>query len=217
MTRVKICGLSEPAHAVAAARAGADCIGLVLAPSPRRVTPERGVEIARAVRAQDVGTQLVGVFVNDDARTVNRLAAEIGLDRVQLSGDEDAAICAAIEKPLIRVIRVSASDTAASVAGRLAAAAGALVGKDVLWLLDTAAAGVYGGSGVSFDPTAAITAARRAPVILAGGLNPQNVARAVRKLNPYGVDVSSGVETDGRKDIAKIRAFVRAVRQADAT
>ncbi len=217
MTRVKICGLMAPAQAVAAAAAGADYIGVVLAPSRRRVTPAQAREIADAARKTAKNIQTVGVFVNEDADTLNRLASEIGLDRVQLSGDEDDAYCRRIAAPLIRVLHVKPGETSAEVAARLAASRDAGGGKDVLWLLDTGGTGAYGGSGQSFDRGAARGAARDTSVIVAGGLTPENVAAVVREVRPFGVDVSTGVETDGVKDTAKIRAFIQAVRQADAT
>ena len=99
----------------------------------------------------------------------------------------------------------------------MAAGADALAGKDVLWLLDTGGTGAYGGSGKSFDRRAAFEAARDARVLVAGGLTPENVDGVIREVRPFGVDVSSGVETDGVKDMAKIKAFIEAVRQADAT
>jgi len=217
MTRVKICGLMAPAQAVAAAAAGADYIGVVLAPSRRRVTPAQAKEIAGAARKTAATIQTVGVFVNEDADTVNRLAAEIGLDRVQLSGDEDNAYCEQITAPLIRVLRVIPGETSAEVAARLATSVEALAGRGALWLLDTGGTGAYGGSGRSFDHRAARGAARDASVLVAGGLTPENVAAVVRDVRPFGVDVSSGVETDGVKDTAKIQAIIWAVRQADAT
>ena len=217
MTRVKICGLLEPAQAVAVAAAGADYIGLILAPSRRRVTPAQAGEIVAAVRQTGARPQTVGVFVNEAVGTVNRLAAEIGLDRVQISGDEDDAYCRQITAPLIRVVHVKPGQTAADVAARVAAGVLALPGVDLLWLLDTGGTGAYGGSGKRFDRRAAFEAARDASVLVAGGLTPENVASVVREVRPYGVDVSSGVETGGVKDMAKIKAFIEAVRQADAT
>jgi len=217
MTRIKICGLLEPSQAVSVANAGADYIGLILAPSRRRVTPEQAKEIVGAVKQTAARPKTVGVFVNEEASEVNRLAAEIGLDRVQLSGDEDDAYCRQITAPLIRVVHVKPGETAADVAARVAAGVNALAGADVLWLLDTGGTGAYGGSGKSFDRRAAFEAARDANLLVAGGLAPENVAGVIREVRPFGVDVSSGVETDGRKDMAKIKAFVEAVRRADAT
>jgi phosphoribosylanthranilate isomerase len=217
MTRVKICGLMTPALAGEVADAGADYIGVILAPSRRRVTPALAREIASAVKTTAARPQTVGVFVNEAADTVNRLAAEIGLDRVQLSGDEDDAYCRQITAPLIRVVHVTPGETSADVAARVAAGIEALAGRDVLWLLDTGGTGAYGGSGHRFDRRVAWGAARDASVLVAGGLTPENVTAVIRDVRPHGVDVSSGVETDGVKDMAKINAFIKAVRQADAT
>ncbi|MBI2860950.1 MAG: phosphoribosylanthranilate isomerase [Chloroflexi bacterium] len=206
MTRVKICGIREEEHALAAAEAGADFIGLVFAPSRRQVTPARAEQIAAAVKRRHA-VEVVGVFVNAPASEVNRLAGDCHLDRVQLSGDETWQYCRGIARPVIKAIRVGQDqDISAIIAG------GKDLGGKLLYLLDTRVEGSYGGTGLTFDWTLARQAARQYPVIIAGGLDPENVAGVVAMVRPWGVDVSSGVETDGVKDIAKIQAFIQAVR-----
>ena len=214
MTCVKICGIRDEVHALAAIKAGADFVGLVLAPSSRQVTVARACEIARTVKANSAKTQVVGVFVNMPASRVNEIADRCLLDWVQLSGDEPWEYCLEINRPVIKAIRVglqpfSELDNALSAGNRLLSA------KRFVALLDTYVEGKYGGTGESFDWDLAKQLARKFPVIIAGGLNPDNVASLIKKVKPWGVDVSSGVETGGIKDIAKINAFIAAVRKTD--
>lgn len=206
MTRVKICGIRSEEQALAAARAGADFLGLVFADSPRRVSPARAKKIVAALKNSYVLAEAVGVFVNSPAAMVNRIAGTCGLDRVQLSGDEDMDYCRAIERPVIKAVRP----------GTLADEKPLFEWKDVIILLDTAVPGHYGGTGKTFNWQLAVPIALKYPVILAGGLTPENVAGAVRAVRPWGVDVSSGVETNGVKDMVKIEKFIKAVREADA-
>ncbi len=228
---VKICGLSIAEHALAAAAAGADMLGLVFAPSRRQVTPEQAAAIVAAVRAAPVPQpQFVGLFVNTAPATINAIAAQVGLDRVQLSGDEPVAHAALIALPIIKAIRL---DGSAGEAGwlaldderrttndkvrpdPLASASGATVGlPPLVFLVDAHVPGSYGGTGVVADWDRAATLAARAPTLLAGGLTPANVAAAIAAVRPLGVDVSSGVEQGGRKDPAKIGAFLDAARAA---
>ena len=211
MTRAKICGIREEAHALAAAEAGADFIGLVFAPSPRKVTPARAEKIASAVKKNGNDAEVVGVFVNMPAAEVNRLADFCHLDRVQLSGDESWEYCSEIDRPIIKAIRV---DKQQQMSADLADGEKSLSRKHV-YLLDSHVKDRYGGTGKTFDWSLAQEAAEQFPVILAGGLTPENVAQAIKLVKPWGVDVSSGVETGGVKDTAKIRVFIEAVRRAD--
>jgi phosphoribosylanthranilate isomerase len=168
--------------------------------------------VAARLREASAAVTLVGVFVNQPAGDILRIAENVGLDQVQLHGDETAADCAALMAAGIQVIKALALGTRADV-GRLAAYPG-----DVI-LVDTPTAG-YGGSGRCFDWSLArdaVDAAQRAGkrVILAGGLDPDNVARAVAEVQPFGVDVASGVESaPGIKDPARVRAFVAAATEA---
>lgn len=212
MTRVKICGIRDEVHALAAVEAGADFVGLVLAPSSRRVSVTRACQIAKAVKASSAKTQVVGVFVNTPAGQVNEIANHCLLDWVQLSGDESWDYCLQIERPIIKAIHVGTQslfelDNSLSMASQL------LSSRGFIALLDTHVEGRYGGSGKSFNWDLARELARKFPIMVAGGLKPENVASLIQKARPWGVDVSSGVETAGEKDIAKIRAFIAAVKK----
>jgi phosphoribosylanthranilate isomerase len=210
MTRVKICGITDIAYVKAAAEAGADLIGVVFAPSPRRVSQEKAKEIAAAAKRYSLPA--VGVFVNAPAAEVNRTAADCGLDWVQLSGDEGWDYCRQIQKPLIKAVHLSPNWDEARLLSHLEEGQRTLAGRSPLYLLDTFAERKYGGTGQSFAWEIARRAAADYPLIIAGGLNPENVERVVAALKPWGVDVSSGVESGGLKDIEKIRAFIAAVK-----
>jgi phosphoribosylanthranilate isomerase len=198
VTTVKICGLRTVDHALVAAGAGADFIGLVFAPSRRQVSVETAREIVAAVRPQSTA-RAVGVFVDATPTEMNRVVRACDLDYVQLSGQERDDIIAALDVPAIRVIHVGHGPSG-SLAERIAASPAELV------LLDTARTGMAGGTGKTFD-WGVVPAVDR-PLLIAGGLHPDNVASALDATHAWGVDVSSGVETDGVKDPAKIRAFI---------
>ncbi len=215
MTKVKICGIKEKAHALAAAEAGGDFIGLVFASSPRQVTLTQAREIVSAVRKYSETPAMVGVFVNMPAAEVNRIADSCNLDWVQLSGDEPWKYCQQITKPLIKAIRIRDGQRSKEICANLTAGSKALSGQKHIFLLDSQVKDKYGGTGMTSDWNLARQVAERFPVILAGGLTPTNVAKAIESVIPWGVDVSSGVEERGIKDIVKIRAFIEAVRRAD--
>lgn len=200
-----------------AAGAGADFLGLVFAPSRRQVTPEQAKPLVEAVRRLQPRPLIVGVFVNEKASKVNRLAEQLGLDWVQLSGDETLSYCREISRPVIKVCHISGGETAARVLGEIAAGLELEPSGRLVYLLDTRLDETYGGTGQPFDWSIAREVAARFPVIVAGGLAPDNVARLMKEARPWGVDVSSGVESGGRKDPDKIRAFIKAVREAEAT
>ena len=212
MTKVKICGLSEVEHALVAAEAGADFIGVVFAESRRKVTRRRALEVANAVRRLAKKCEVVGVFAGYSTDEVNRIAENCQLDRVQLSGGETWDFCEKIQRPIIKTIHVSPSTTAERAAAEIAAASRVLEGKEIAFLLDTRVGNVRGGTGQTFDWGVAREVTASFPVIVAGGLDPDNVEALINEANPWGVDVSSGVETDGRKDAAKIRAFIEAAK-----
>ncbi len=214
MTRIKICGITDVSHAQAAAEAGADLIGVVFAPSPRRVTPEKAKEIAAAAKKH--GLPVVGVFVNTPAAEVNSLAADCGLDWVQLSGDEDTDCCRQVRRPLIKAVHIAPDWDEEQLLAHLESSQRELRHHPPIYLLDTQVEEKYGGTGKAFSWDIARPAAEKYPVIIAGGLDPENVGRVVTELKPWGVDVSSGVESGGTKDIEKIKAFVAAVRRAKA-
>ncbi len=209
MTKVKVCGITEAFYARAAIEAGADLIGVVFAPSVRQVTHEKALEIATAVKKH--GLPVVGVFVNMPAATVNTAASFCGLDWVQLSGDETWEYCQQMEKPVIKAVHVSPKWSEDELLAHLKDGQGVLGPRSPIHLLDTFVEHQYGGTGRVFDWEIARKAAAEFPLIIAGGLHPGNVGQVVAKLKPWGVDVSSGVETGGVKDANKIKAFIKAV------
>jgi len=211
MTRIKICGIRDENHALAAVEAGADFIGLVFAPSKRQVTPTKACEIASAVKKSSDATKVVGVFVNAPASQVNEIADFCALDWVQLSGDESWEYCREVVEPVIKAIRIG-QQSPEELYSELSAGGELLPSQGFITLLDSQVEGKYGGTGESFNWNIARQVAKRFPVIIAGGLDPENVARLIETVRPWGVDVSSGVETNGLKDASKIRAFVKAVR-----
>ena len=151
---------------------------------------------------------IVGVFADQSVSDVNEIAETAGIDFVQLSGGEDDEFVARIEKPVIRTIHVQSGMTAFDVNDAAPA------GYSAALHLDAASKDMRGGTGESFDWELAAEVAQRTPFLLAGGLAPENVAEAVAQVRPWGVDVSSGVESGGKKDIEKIRAFIRAAKGA---
>jgi phosphoribosylanthranilate isomerase len=202
MTDVKICGIMTPEHARIAAQAGARYIGLVFAPSRRRVSVEQARRIVEALRnaneQHDTHTEAVGVFVNASADEINAIAAEAGLDHAQLSGHELIAESELIAVPIIKAVRLNGDDSEAAW----------LAQRRHPLLVDAHVPGSFGGAGVTGDWARAAALARSTEVWLAGGLTPNNVADAVAQVQPAVIDVSSGVETDGVKDAKKIKAFV---------
>ena len=225
MTYVKICGVSDPKHARVAAACGADFVGIVFAPSQRQVTLGQAKQVAKALgkkpgqplvasNAEAIEEALrlrrpllVGVFADQDADTINRIAEEVGLDLVQLSGSEPWEVNAHLQRPVLKCMKMRDGETAADLL--LHYHGGAVL------LLDPFVPGVYGGTGRTLDWRIAAEIARKTPTVLAGGLTPDNVGEAVRSVQPWAVDVSSGVETDGVKDPQKIRAFIAAAKSAD--
>ena len=204
---VKICGITSVEDGLLAARSGADAIGLVLWPeSPRAVD----IETARAIaQALPPFVHRVGVFVNPTRAEVERAVTAIGLDLVQLHGDETPEFCREMPRRVVKAVRVGPGFRAEE-ALRYETAAGGI-------LLDTRAGGAPGGTGRAFDWRLACEVRQGARyLVLAGGLTADTVGRAVAAVEPDAVDVSTGVESSpGRKDPARVRAFVRAVRAAE--
>jgi phosphoribosylanthranilate isomerase len=215
MTRVKICGIKQTAHALAVIEAGGDFIGLVFAPSQRQVTPQQAGEIVSAVKSRSHAIGVVGVFVNMPAQEVKMIANSCNLDWVQLSGDEPWEYCCQITKPLIKTVRINRGQRPEQICASLATGERVLSSQRHLYLLDSQVEGRYGGTGITLDWSLVQQVAKEFPVIIAGGLTPDNVAQVIETVAPWGVDVSSGVEVGGAKDIVKIKAFIEAVRRVD--
>jgi phosphoribosylanthranilate isomerase len=204
-TAVKICGITRPEDALAAARAGAHAIGLVFyAKSPRHVTPARAAEI---IRVLPPFITTVALFVDAQAEEVRSTLAAAPFGLLQFHGSETPEFCRQFKRPYVKAVRM-------------------VPGVDLLQyardyhdaralLLDNYIEGLHGGSGVAFD-WSLIPRGLPLPVILSGGLTPENVMDAVRRVRPIAVDVSSGVESaKGIKDAARITAFIKGVRNAD--
>lgn len=200
---IKICGITRPADARAADEAGADFIGFVFYPgSPRHVEPGQAREILAAAALKNA--KPVGVFVNERPGAVAAAVRELGLYAAQLHGDEQAPDYRGLGIRIWRAVRFAGSNPAPQPEDWPQAER---------FVVDAAAGGLYGGSGAKADWAAARTLAQRAPVMLAGGLTPRNVAEAIAAVEPLGVDVSGGVETrPGIKDAELVRAFARAAR-----
>lgn len=199
--RAKICGITRVEDALQAVENGADAIGLVFyAPSPRNVSIKKAIEIAQQVPAF---VSVVGLFVNAEEDFVREVCSQVKLDLLQFHGDETPEECAQYGKPFIKAIRVKAGINLVQCAEDFSAAKGLL--------LDTYTEGVAGGTGHVFD-WGLIPECLSKPVILAGGLNAENVSQAIQKVRPYAVDVSGGVEAEkGIKDAAKIAAFMQQI------
>jgi phosphoribosylanthranilate isomerase len=203
-TIVKICGITSPADGIAAVEAGADALGLMFyEPSPRKLSVKEAAEIARELPPSVIK---VGVFVNAPEVFVSRAIAECGLNIVQFHGDESPEFCRLFPVMTLKAFRIKDADSLSRLPDY----------KTDAWLLDAHVAGKPGGTGQTFNWDFAIAAQKLGrPIFLSGGLTPENVADAVRKVRPYAVDVSSGVEASpGKKDHGKVRAFIQAAKGA---
>lgn len=198
MTKVKICGITSAEEALAAAEAGADAVGLVFAPGRRRLTPSEA-RVITAVLPPFVAR--VGVFADEKRETVKKIARICGLTALQFHGDESAQNCRGYGLPLLKALRVRNSSDLTGIADFPAAA----------YVLDSYDPALLGGSGKTFD-WSLIPDNLVKPVILAGGLNSENVRSAILLVRPYAVDVSSGVEVNGKKDKKKMLEFINAVK-----
>ena len=216
--KVKICGLTTLEDASAAAEAGADFLGFNFYPkSPRYLAPEACREIVAKLKALSLPCLGVGVFVNHSPEEVRRIVDFCGLELAQLSGDEPPAALAALADLNVGAFKALRPADAAALAEALRKYPGLLsahaTGEFPAYLIDAYRPGEYGGTGLTANWSLATQLARRHAIFLAGGLVPENVATAVAQVQPWGVDVASGVEsTPGRKDAAKVRAFIAAAK-----
>jgi phosphoribosylanthranilate isomerase len=204
-TRVKFCGMTSADDVALAVAAGADAVGVILAPSPRRVALERLPALAAAIPPLVSRVGVVTGPSDDEAALLRALGFTL-----QFSGDESPEACerAAAGEPYIKVFHVDPAH------GAFDPAHGAAYER-ATWMFDTRVAGMRGGSGVAFDWQIVAAAARLRPTIVSGGLGAENVGDCIRAVRPYAVDVRSGIETQDAKDPEKMTAFARAVARAD--
>jgi phosphoribosylanthranilate isomerase len=194
-TKIKICGITRLEDALMAADLGADALGFIFAPSPRQVVPEIAREI---ISLLPPFVNSVGVFVDEEQESVREIAAYCKLDLVQLHGNESSGYCKALGLKALKVIRVKDEKSIESMASYRGTVQG--------FLLDTYVKGLPGGTGKTFNWELAKQAKKYGPVILSGGLTPDNICEAIEKVKPYGVDVNSGVEASpGIKDPDKLK------------
>ena len=203
MVKAKVCGITTPVDALAAASSGADAIGLVFAESPRKVSLEEAREIAAALPE---GVLKVGVFVNEEPEEVLRIAREVGLDYAQLHGDETPETVTFLREGGVKVMKaLRVRDE-----GSLAAMEG--YGADLV-MLDAWSEKARGGTGERFDWALAKSLRGRGNIVVSGGLSPENVREAISFFEPYGVDASSSLEeAPGKKNEERVRRFVSAAK-----
>ena len=246
MTLVKICGNRTPADVLSAAEAGADFVGMIFAESPRQIGVGEAQAMVRALgeplaaheiampppargRAREDerewfrhGAEVieayleakrpltVGIFADQPIEEVNEIALETGVDLVQLAGDESWRDCLLVARQVIQVVHVSPLDSPSDPLRFVEP------GFAIALMLDSAHGPYRGGSGRPFDWEVARIVSSELPLMLAGGLTPENVGEAIERVRPWVVDVGSGTETAGRKDPARVREFIEAVRRQDA-
>lgn len=204
-TKVKICGITSAEDAAVAVEAGADALGFIFhRKSPRYIEPALAKRIIMSLPPLVIP---VGVFVDEDQQVVRNLMDDCGLALAQLHGSESAVYCQELGRPILKAFRIRDRSSFLALAefqGRAGVRG---------FVLDAFSEQAYGGTGQVIDWQLAAEAAKAANILLAGGLTPDNVERAIQAVQPYGVDVSSGVEREpGKKDHGKVRAFIRAVR-----
>jgi phosphoribosylanthranilate isomerase len=206
MTKIKICGIKTLTDALAAIDAGADYLGFNFYPkSVRFIEKQVCVEITSVLKKEFPQIKLVGVFVNSSVEEVKIIMETCSLDLAQLHGDETPEILNALDGKAFKAFRGIPENVN-----------GFVRCESPAFLLDAAVKGVYGGTGITADWDSAVELAKKYPLLLAGGLIPENVAEAVGRVKPWGVDVASGVESaPGEKDARKIKAFVQAVRDGE--
>lgn len=206
---VKVCGITRVEDGLFALGAGADWLGFIRWPgSPRYRASDSCAETLREIRARaPLSFEAVGVYVDASAEEIEREVEQMGFDRAQLHGEEGTDFIAALPIPVIKVIKIAGPESVGLAAEY----------PETLILTDTSHPRLMGGTGKSYDAGILEDLVRQRPVIVAGGLTPENVGGVVRDLAPFGVDVSSGVErTPGLKDADKVEAFIRAVRESES-
>lgn len=206
MTKIKICGIKTLTDALTAIDAGADYLGFnFYLKSPRFVDKQACAEITAVLKNEHPQIKLVGVFVNSSVEEVKDILDTCSLDLAQLHGDETSEMMNMLNGKAFKAFRGIPENIN-----------GFARNESPAFLLDASVKGVYGGSGVTADWNGAAELAKRYPLLLAGGLTPENVAEAMSRVKPWGVDVASGVEsTVGEKDAAKMVAFVKAVKRLE--
>jgi phosphoribosylanthranilate isomerase len=206
MVRTKFCGITRHRDALLAAELGVDALGFVFAPSPRQIQPERA---RRIIAALPPFVRTVGVFVDEDVRTVRRIAAFCGLDMIQFHGNEPPEFCRTFMPHVIKAFQLKNE----AVVGSLKAYCGTVAA----FLLDAYSKEKKGGTGMPCDWNLAAQAkGLGVPVILAGGLSPSNIREAVLTVRPYAVDMNSGIEeSPGKKSLRLMRAIMETIREID--
>ena len=205
MTRIKICGITNLDDALMVIETGADALGFIfVANTPRYIPPDQAAKI---IDNLPPFITTVGLFVNAEQTAIETIADHCHLDVIQLHGDEPPELCRALSRRSVKAFRVKDESSLSRLPDYHVNA----------YLLDTYVKRAMGGTGKVFDWNLAVKAKQYGWIILAGGLNPENVGSAVRQVRPYGVDVSSGIEAaPGHKDPAKVKAFIRSVRVEEA-
>ena len=200
MTKIKICGLTRTEDIEMVNEFLPDYIGFVFAKSRRQVSAEQAKELKNKLRP---AIKAVGVFVNEKPENIAEIANQGIIDLIQIHGDEDAAYCAQLRKltqaPIIKVVRVEREDDLAGIEEF----------DCDYYLFDTLSSKEYGGTGKAFDHSILYNKEIKKPFFVAGGLNQDNVAAVIEVIKPFGVDTSGGVETDGIKDVNKIKEFTK--------
>ena len=200
MTKIKICGLTRTEDIEMVNEFLPDYIGFVFAKSRRQVSSEQAKELKKKLKPE---IKAVGVFVNEKAENIAEIANQGIIDLIQIHGDEDAAYCAQLRKltqaPIIKVVRVEREDDLAGIEEF----------DCDYYLFDTLSSKDYGGTGKAFDHSLLYNKEIKKPFFVAGGLNQDNVAAVIEVIKPFGVDTSGGVETDGIKDVNKIKEFTK--------
>jgi phosphoribosylanthranilate isomerase len=215
MTIIKICGIKTLKDALAAIEAGADYLGFNFYPkSVRFIEKSVCAEITSVLKREYPQIKLIGVFVNSPVDEIKDILQTCQLDLAQFHGDESPEMVASFNGKAFKAIRLSSSESVAPSVFICESVTGSV--DNPAMLIDAAVKGVYGGSGVTADWAATAKLAKKYPLLLAGGLTPENVADAVRQVQPWGVDVASGVESaPGEKDAEKMAQFVKAVREVE--